>query len=103
MALGARELLQKAGTPTRVVSAPCLEWFNAQDEAYRASVLPKDATKVAIEAGIAMGWREYVGDDGAIVSLEHYGASAPGSLLFKEYGFTPEHVAEVATQALNKA
>ena len=103
VALGARELLQKAGTPTRVVSAPCLEWFNAQDEAYRASVLPKDATKVAIEAGIAMGWREYVGDDGAIVSLEHYGASAPGSLLFKEYGFTPEHVAEVATQALNKA
>lgn len=103
VSMGARELLQAAGTATRVVSAPCLEWFAEQDEAYRASVLPADAVKVSVEAGIKMGWREYVGDSGAIVSIDHFGASAAGSLLFKEYGFTPENVAKVATQALKRA
>lgn len=102
-AMGARELLQAAGTPTRVVSAPCLEWFDEQDAAYRAEVLPADAVKVSIEAGIAMGWREYVGDSGAIVSLDHFGASASAGYLFQEYGFTAENVAEVARQALARA
>lgn len=100
VAAAAREILQEAGTPTRVVSAPCLEWFAEQDEAYRAEVLPANAVKVSIEAGIAMGWREIVGASGAIVSLDHFGASAAGTHLFKEYGFTGEHVAAVAKEAL---
>ncbi|WP_366180358.1 transketolase [Actinomyces timonensis] len=103
VAMDARERLSAEGTPTRVVSAPCLEWFAEQDEAYRASVLPAGAVRVSVEAGIAMGWREIVGDSGAIVSLDHYGASAPGALLFKEYGFTGEHVSGVAAQALARA
>ena len=103
VAMAARERLGAAGTPTRVVSAPCLEWFAEQDEAYRASVLPEGAVRVSVEAGIAMGWREIVGDSGAIVSLEHFGASASGARLFEEYGFTGEHVAEVASQALARA
>ena len=77
VAVEARELLQAGGTPTRVVSAPCLEWFDQQDEAYRASVLPESGVRVSVEAGIAMGWRERVGSGGAIVSIDHFGASAP--------------------------
>lgn len=100
VAAQAREILQAQGTPTRVVSAPCLEWFAEQDEDYRARVLPRNAVTVSVEAGIAMGWRELVGDRGAIVSLDHFGASAPGTHLFAEYGFTGEHVADVARQAL---
>ncbi|SPT52987.1 Transketolase [Actinomyces bovis] len=103
VALGARELLQAQGVPTRVVSAPCLEWFAEQDEAYRAAVLPREAVKVSVEAGIGLGWREYVGDDGAIVSLDHFGASAPAAELFERYGFTAEKVASVAQAALEAA
>ena len=100
VAAAARDLLQASGTPTRVVSAPCLEWFAEQDEDYRARVLPEDAVVVSVEAGIAMGWREIVGAGGAVVSLDHFGASAPGTRLFAEYGFTGEHVADVARRAL---
>ena len=100
VAAAARDLLQASGTPARVVSAPCLEWFAEQDEDYRARVLPEDAVVVSVEAGIAMGWREIVGARGAVVSLDHFGASAPGTRLFAEYGFTGEHVADVARRAL---
>ncbi|WP_103063785.1 transketolase [Actinomyces qiguomingii] len=103
VAMDARELLQAEGTPTRVVSAPCLEWFTQQDEAYRASVLPEAGVRVSIEAGSAMGWREIVGDDGLIVSLDRFGASAPGAQLFKEYGFTGEAVAARVRDALARA
>ena len=103
VAAAARDLLQASGTPTRVVSAPCLEWFAEQDEDYRARVLPEDAVVVSVEAGIAMGWREIVGAGGAVVSLDHFGASAPGTHLFAEYGFTGEHVADVARRALARA
>ena len=103
VAAAARDLLQASGTPTRVVSAPCLEWFAEQDEDYRARVLPEDAVVVSVEAGIAMGWREIVGAGGAVVSLDHFGASAPGTRLFAEYGFTGEHVADVARRALARA
>ncbi len=103
VAAAARDLLQASGTPTRVVSAPCLEWFAEQDEDYRARVLPEDAVIVSVEAGIAMGWREIVGARGAVVSLDHFGASAPGTRLFAEYGFTGEHVADVARRALARA
>ena len=98
--MGARDILQKQDTPTRVISAPCLEWFAQQDAAYRDQVLPAGTAKVAVEAGIALGWREIVGDAGEIVSLDHYGASAAGSALFEEYGFTGQNVAERARQAL---
>ena len=100
VAAAARDLLQASGTPARVVSAPCLEWFAEQDEDYRTRVLPEDAVVVSVEAGIAMGWREIVGAGGAVVSLDHFGASAPGTRLFAEYGFTGEHVADVARRAL---
>lgn len=100
VAVDARDILQGQGTPTRVVSAPCLEWFAQQDAAYRTEVLPAGAAKVAVEAGIAMGWREIVGDAGEIVSLDHYGASAAGTDLFEEYGFTGQNVAARARQAL---
>ena len=103
VAAAARDLLQASGTPTRVVSAPCLEWFAEQDEDYRTRVLPEDAVVVSVEAGIAMGWREIVGAGGAVVSLDHFGASAPGTRLFAEYGFTGEHVADVARRALARA
>ena len=102
VAVAARDILQGQGTPTRVVSAPCLEWFAQQDAAYRDQVLPAGAAKVSIEAGIAMGWREIVGDAGEIVSLDHYGTSAAGTALFKEYGFTGQNVAERARQALTR-
>ena len=100
VAVAAREILQREGTPTRVVSAPCLEWFAQQDAAYREQVLPAGTARVAIEAGIALGWREIVGDAGEIVSIDHYGSSAPGTALFEEYGFTGDNVAERARRAL---
>ena len=78
----------------QVVSAPCLEWFNDQSESYKSSVLPKDVLKVSIEVGIAQGWRDYVGADGIVISLEHYGASASPKILFEEYGFAPESITE---------
>ena len=100
VAVVARDILQEQGTPTRVVSAPCLEWFAQQDAAYRDHVLPAGTAKVAVEAGIALGWREIVGDAGEIVSLDHYGTSAAGTTLVEEYGFTGQNVAERARQAL---
>lgn len=103
VAAAARDILQASGTPTRVVSAPCLEWFAEQDEDYRARVLPEGAVTVSVEAGIAMGWREIVGARGEIVSIDHFGASAPGTHLFAEYGFTGEHVADVVRRALARA
>ena len=71
-----------------------------QDTSYRDQVLPAGTAKVSIEAGIAMGWRELVGDTGEIVSIDHYGTSAAGTALFEEYGFTADNVAQRARQAL---
>ena len=93
VALKAAELLESQGVSTQVVSAPCLEWFNQQDSKYRETLLPKNALKVSIEAGIAQGWREYVGDNGLIISLDRFGASASAGKLFEEFGFTGEKVA----------
>lgn len=78
----------------QVVSAPCLEWFNEQSPSYKESVLPRGVLKVSIEVGVGQGWREYVGDDGIVISLEHYGASASPKILFEEYGFGPETIVE---------
>ena len=92
LAVKSAEALNEKGISTQVVSAPCLEWFNQESESYRESVIPKSALRVSIEAGIAQGWREYVGDSGVIISLDHYGASASASQLFTEFGFTVDNV-----------
>ncbi|MFM8404419.1 MAG: transketolase-like TK C-terminal-containing protein, partial [Actinomycetota bacterium] len=104
IALKASELLSAEGISARVVSAPCLEWFSSQDQSYRESVLPsKVKARVSIEAGIAQGWREWIGDCGIAVSLEHFGASASATTLFAEFGFTPERVAAAAKESISKA
>jgi len=101
IALSVQEKLSAKSIRTRVVSAPCLEWFNEQSPAYRESVLPKDARlKVSIEAGIAQGWRDYIGDSGIAISLEHFGASASASKLFEEFGFGPETITSKIEAAL---
>jgi len=100
LALDVQIALEKEGHSTRVVSAPCLEWFNEQTPAYRESVLPKKSLRVSIEAGIAQGWREYVGDSGVIISLDHFGASASGNKLFTEFGFTPDAILNQVKKAL---
>ena len=93
LAVQAQVILESRGVPTRVVSAPCLEWFDRQSQAYKDEILPKSvAMRVSIEAGIAQGWRDYIGDAGVSISLEHYGASASATILFKEFGFTPERI-----------
>lgn len=93
IALAAAELALSEGINLRVVSAPCLEWFNQQSAEYRKQVLPDGIkVRVSVEAGIGMGWREFVGDNGSILSLEHFGASASGPELFKAFGFTPENI-----------
>ncbi|MFI9025847.1 transketolase [Streptomyces sp. NPDC053560] len=104
LAVEAREQLQAAGVPTRVVSMPCVEWFEEQDQAYKDSVLPPAVkARVAVEAGIGLTWHKYVGDAGRIVSLEHFGASADGKVLFREFGFTPENVAAAARESIDAA
>ncbi|MFI7605270.1 transketolase [Micromonospora sp. NPDC049366] len=103
LCLTARERLEAEGTPTRVVSMPCQEWFADQDEAYRESVLPRGVkARVSVEAGIAMSWRAIVGDCGESVSLEHYGASAPHTVLFEQFGFTPDRIVAAAHAALTR-
>lgn len=90
LAVDARETLQSKGIPTRVVSAPSLEWFDAQDESYRTEVLPAGALTVSIEAGVEQGWQKYTGGDGHSVSLEHFGASADYQTLFTQFGITAD-------------
>ncbi|MEV0181457.1 transketolase [Streptomyces sp. NPDC050625] len=104
VAVEAREQLQADGVPTRVVSMPSVEWFEEQDQGYRDSVLPPSVrARVSVEAGIGLTWHKYVGDAGRIVSLEHFGASADGKVLFREFGFTAEHVAAEAKESIAKA
>jgi transketolase len=101
LAMAAAPRLEEAGTPTRVVSLPCWELFEAQDEAYRNSVLPPDVRKrVSIEAGVSLGWERWVGDEGAIMGLDHYGASAPAGDIFKHFGFTTDRVVDIATKVV---
>ncbi|GAA2042413.1 transketolase [Yaniella flava] len=90
LAVAARQTLQGQGIATRVVSAPSLEWFDAQDEAYRSDVLPKDVLTVSIEAGVEQGWQKYTSGQGHSVSLEHFGASADYQTLFTKFGITAE-------------
>ncbi|MFM7014037.1 MAG: transketolase [Actinomycetota bacterium] len=93
LAVAARLELEAKGIPTRVVSAPCLEWFEEQDASYQESVLPKAVNKrISIEAGVSMGWSKYVGPSGKSLSIEHFGASADYKTLFKKFGMTVENV-----------
>jgi len=104
LALAAQEGLKSAGVKARVVSAPCLEWFEENDAAYKESVLPSTVkARVSVEAGVPQGWREYVGYAGEIVAINHFGASAAAGLLFKEFGFTPEAVIAAAHRSIAKA
>lgn len=101
LARAAAKLLAAKGTKTRVVSMPSWKLFDAQDAAYRESVLPAAVkARVSIEAGATIGWHKYIGDRGIAYGLDHFGTSAPAAAIEKEYGFTPEHIADVATGLL---
>jgi transketolase len=101
VAIAGAKILEEQGINVQVVSAPCLEWFAEQNEAYKESVLPAAIkARVSIEAGVGIGWRELVGSTGEIISLDHFGASASASHLFKEFGFTPEAVASAAKRSI---
>ncbi|HWU33006.1 MAG TPA: transketolase, partial [Marmoricola sp.] len=101
LAVAARETLAAEGIGARVVSLPCIEWFNEQDQAYRNSVLPPSVSaRVSVEAGIGQGWRELVGDAGRIISIETFGASADYQRIYTEYGITAEAVAQAARESV---
>ena len=104
LAVAARTALAEQGVRARVVSLPCIEWFNAQEQAYRDAVIPPIVkARVSVEAGIAQGWRELVGDHGRIVSIEEYGASADATRMFTEYGITTEAVVTAALDSVASA
>ncbi|MHB1472166.1 MAG: transketolase [Dermatophilaceae bacterium] len=104
LAVAAREILESQGISTRIVSMPCREWFDAQDQSYRDEVLPPSVrARVSVEAGVPMGWRDIVGDAGRIVSIDHYGASADAATLFREFGFTPAAVVAAARESIQAA
>jgi transketolase len=104
LAVAARDALQALGVGARVVSMPCVEWFDAQDRAYREEVLPPGVkARVAVEAGIAMPWHRFVGDAGEIVSIEHFGASADFKTLFREFGITADAVVAAAQKSIANA
>jgi transketolase len=103
IALEARDLLEAEGTPTRVVSMPCREWFDAQDASYRQEVLPPNVrARVSIEAATPFGWRDIVGDHGESLGLDHFGASAPYQILYEQFGLTAERAVAAAHSALSK-
>jgi transketolase len=97
LAIGARERLEKAGKKVRVVSAPCLEVFEKQDAAYRDSVIPSNARRVSIEAGITLPWRRWIGDNGLAIGIDRFGASAPDKVLAEKFGFTVDAVTDRVT------
>ena len=104
VALEARKSLADKGVAARVVSAPCLEWFEKQPKSYRDEVLPPAVkARVSVEAGISMPWHRYVGDAGRCVSIEHFGSSADGALVLKKFGITPDHVVAAANESIQDA
>ena len=101
LALQAAQSLGAAGIEVNVASMPCLEWFDAQDQAYRDSVLdPGIRARVAVEAGASLGWHRYVGDKGRVLGLDRFGASADANRLFNEFGITPKAIAELVEETL---
>jgi transketolase len=103
LTLEAREQLQQDGIPTRVVSMPCTELFEEQTQDYRDEVLPPSVTaRLAIEAGVRLGWDRYVGPQGDVICLDRFGASAPGDVALKNLGFSVENVVTHARALLGK-
>ncbi len=103
LAVAAAEALEAEGIATRVVSLPCWEAFEAQDAGYRESVLPTAARRrVTVEMGVSQGWERWAGDEGAIVALDHFGASAPAGTILKEFGFTADAVAAVGRRVVRE-
>jgi transketolase len=101
LAFGAAEALERDGVPARVVSLPCWELFERQPASYRDAVIPRDVpARVSVEAGVSLGWERWVGDAGAIVGLDHYGASAPAGTIFEKFGFTVDRVTGVVRDVL---
>jgi transketolase len=101
LAVGAAEQLSKEGVRARVVSMPCFELFDMQDEAYRESVLPAGVhARVSVEAGITFGWQHYIGDHGVAVGIDRFGASAPAKDVFEFFGFTVDRVVGVAREVM---
>ena len=101
LAFAAAATLEGEGIPTRVVSLPCWERFDDQDQSYRDEVLPPAVRKrVSVEIGVSLGWERWVGDEGAIIGLDHFGASAPAGTIFEHFGFTADHVADVARKVV---
>jgi transketolase len=101
LAMEAREKLNASGTPTRVVSMPCWEFFDAQPAKYKESVLPANVkARLAIEAGVSLGWAKYVGLEGDTLSVDKFGASAPAADVFRDYGFTVENVIKKAKKLI---
>ena len=97
LALEAARTLAEAGSLVRVVSMPCWELFELEDDAYQAEVLPPDVgARLAIEAGVTLGWQRWVGDRGGVLGVDRFGASAPGATVLAEYGFTVDNVVEQA-------
>jgi transketolase len=92
LALAARQKLETQGIRTRVVSLPCWNLFDAQPIEYREAVLPPEVPMLAIEAGVSLGWRPYVGPGMAVIGVDRFGASAPGEIVMREYGFSVDHV-----------
>jgi transketolase len=104
LAVAAQAQLADQGIRARVVSMPCKEWFDEQDPDYRDSVIPPSVKpRVSVEAAVSQGWREVVGDAGRTVSLEHFGASADFTTLFREFGITAEAVVEAAHASIAAA
>ena len=102
LAVEARTRLEAEGIKTRVVSAPCVEWFDEQSDSYKESVLPSDVSaRVSVEAGLSLGWSKYVGRSGESVSIEHFGASADYKTLFREFGMTTDAVVKAAHKSLS--
>ena len=97
LAIEARETLQAEGTPTRVVSMPCWELFEEQDADYREQVLPASiSARLGVEAGARLGWDRWTGLHGDVICMERFGASAPGAVALKNFGFTAENIIEKA-------
>src|SRR5206468_5980332 len=103
LCMSAYQKLAGYGVKARVVSMPSWELFKAQDEGYREMVLPKSIKKrVTVEAGSTMGWAQWAGDEGTMIGIDHYGASAPGAEIMKHFGFTAEHVTSAALRLLGR-
>jgi len=103
IAIAAQTELEEQGTPTRVVSVPCFELFEAKSDDYRSAIIGDAPVKIAVEAAIRQGWDAFIGNDGAFVGMNSFGASAPGGALYEHFGITAEAVVEAAKAKLETA